>query len=140
MLWLYREVVEADDGVDEAVDILRGCGRPLESESVQDLCGVVVGCLNPSHFVAAAQVVGHEWTQQGHQFGILHHAVECWLEFFGLNPIHSDASIGKAVEDIGQILAMNIVGMEHNTLAWSGCQQHDGMCHLIDWRELEYVI
>ena len=59
---LYREVVEANDGVDEAVDILGCCGRPLESESVQDLCRVVVGSLNPSHVVAAAQVVGHEWS------------------------------------------------------------------------------
>lgn len=59
---LYREVVEADDGVDKAVDVLGCGGRPLEAESVQDLCGVVVGGLNPSHVVAAAQVVGHEWS------------------------------------------------------------------------------
>lgn len=128
---LKLEIVEADDRVDEAVNVVAGDSGPLEAIAVEHLCGVVVIGFDPAHLMGVAQVVGHEWTQQGDQVGIVHHPFKGFLEFLFLHTFQGDAGVGKAIQDIGKIGVVDVIGMEHGALLGGGGQQHDGF--FINW-------
>ena len=140
LLLLNLEVVEADDGVDEAVDVVGGGGGPLEAEAIEDLSGVVVGGFYPAHYVFAADVVGHQGAQERDEVGILHHLLQGLLELSSLYALQGDASLGKAYEDVAEELAVCVAGMEHDALLGRLRQEHDSMCHLVDGRELIVVV
>ncbi len=116
-----------------------GCG-PLETITIEYLGGVVVSGFYPVHLMSAAQVIGHQGTQQRDKVGIIHHALKCLLELFHLYRFQCDACFSKTVEDISKILAMDIVRMEHDTLLRRGAEQHNGTCYLVYGRELEDVV
>lgn len=136
MLSFYIKEIKAYNGIYEPVNVVGSSGGPLETEAVEHLRGIVVGGLYPSHLVTAAEVIGHERSQQGDEVGILHHLVERLLELIVLHTTQMDAGTVESCEDIGQELPVDIVRMEDDTFLRGGGQQHHGTRHLIDGREL----
>ena len=84
---LHIEIVKADNGIHETVDIAFSSDRPLETKAVEYLRGVVVGRFYPLHLMGTAQIVSHQRAQQRDKVWVLHHAIQGLLELLGLHPL-----------------------------------------------------
>lgn len=120
--------------------VVGGSGWPLETETVEHLCSVVVGGFDAVYLTVASQIVGHKWSEEGDNIGIVHQIVEPVAELIGFDTLQGDACLGEAIEDIAEELAVGVVGMEDDTLLRCLCQQHDGTGHLVDGRELKALV
>ena len=119
------------------MDIVAVGRGPLEAVAEEHLSGVGVLGFYPAHLVGGAQVVGHQRSQQGDQVGIVHHPLQGLLEFFPLHAFQRDTRVGKAIQDIGKVRVVDVIGMEYGAILGRRGQQHDGVGYIVNRRELE---
>ena len=137
---LHIEIVEAYDGIYEAVNVVGSSRRPLETDAVEHLSGEVVSGFYPACLVGATHIVGHERTNEGDEVWILHHLLQRLLELFSLHALEGDTCLSKTHQNVAEELAMGVAWMEHDALLWCLCELHDGTGHLVDRRELETLV
>ena len=64
--------------------------------------------------------------------GTVHHLIKL-IQF---NETYSIGYYRQPIQHIAKELNVVVVGMEHRTLLWCGCQVHNGPAHFVDGREL----